>query len=458
MKSNIRIINQQIDTLKFHYYPTDDLSQEEIHKYNNFVTQLKELKNEAQSIQDTSNDNRFVKTNISNMSFNVMAQTIKMFQVNLIGGEISMALRQIKEKGTNPILKVEFRSEYLTRFGYVFAINQINSMIKTFLPSFHIKVSEIHLATDLQGYNFRKIDKDRFGYRSRTSTDHENGVSLTLHGTQSKIETMSFGKGDFMCRVYNKTKQIKKVKKAGYVQALRWETNEDYNEYEDVWRVEFQLRRKYLKTLSGKNGKLDGFLEVLNEIPSIWSLCINRFVHYNLTDKQCTDLYLENVTSNTHKKRKQRAGKSKVWETIQYFNENENIAEITKDVELSKPESEYVINAYKSVASTFVKLARGGFNIDDLSSLLHKAEQKHFEKTGLTILDSARLKTLDYINKSIIDEDYETYYKDTYNNIKLALSTLENPTQKRAFQDELIKRDFPIYNNVDCISETWEYE
>jgi hypothetical protein len=464
----MNIINQQIDTLKLHYYSIDEQSSSYIETYNNFVDKLKDNKLEAMEIKNNSNELRFVKTTLQDINyidyeFKVMASTIKSFQVNLINADISVAFKKITKISSNPIIRVEFRSEYLTRYGYVFCIKQVNNIIKKILPTYTIKVSEIHLATDIQGYNFNNLDKDRFAYRSRLSEDMDEQNSIQkIFGTGLKKTGFTFGKGDFMLRVYNKTTQLRTIKKSGYVIPLRWEQHKNYDEHKDVWRVEFQLRRNYLKTLIGSNGILDGFEKVLNDIPNIWGHCVKRFVHYNLNDKQCIDVYRgyyinkknqsKVLTYDNLKKRRLRAGISKVWQLISLFNNTEPNIDLTKFIEIKKPEVEYTVNAFKGVISTFIKLNKGNFNKEDLALVLCQAEELNIEKTGLSILDSCRLKSLDYINVQkkyytkygSISDGYKDFKKDLFQNISDVFLSLEDKEYQQNLLKQLGKKGFTL--------------
>jgi hypothetical protein len=60
---------------------------------------------------------------------------------------------------------------------------------------------------------------------------------------------MTFGKGDLMLRIYNKTKEISENKKKGFIQVLNWQHNPKFDIDLPVWRIEGQIRREKLKHL-----------------------------------------------------------------------------------------------------------------------------------------------------------------------------------------------------------------
>jgi len=464
MNSNIRIINQMVDTLKLHYYPSQDLTDKELGNYNLFISDLKDLKQQAMNIVSDIQQDRKVKTNIDNIGFDVMARAVKSFSVLLQNNDITIALKNVTEKSNNPVIKIEFRSEYLTRNGYVRCINRVNKIIESFLPKYKIKVSEIHLATDIQGYNFTPMDRQRFKFRNRTLQEF-NEVDNTAFSSGTKQTGFSFGKDSFMLRVYDKTHQIHYKKDAGYVKVLRWETNSLYNEDQKVWRIEFQFRRDYLKTLVTDTGVLDGFENVLNAIPEIWKHAIDRFVHHGLTDDQCVDVYRgytldkngikKELTKDAHRKRLQRAGASNLWKGISLFNNTASNHEITHFKESKKPEVEYVVNCFKGLVSTYVKLNRGNFNSLDLSEILVTANEQELNKKGFSILDNAKLKSVDYVQNmrtqyeqnGIITDGFDQYNYDLKKNLLETLRSIDDKEYQAKFFDECIKRGTLIYGN-----------
>ncbi len=89
---------------------------------------------------------------INDVSFNVMAVSQSSFNVVLQNSDISISLLKISDTHSNPIIKVEFRAQFLLRNGYTVAINLVKDIINSMIQTYKIKVSEIHLAKDLQGY------------------------------------------------------------------------------------------------------------------------------------------------------------------------------------------------------------------------------------------------------------------------------------------------------------------
>ncbi len=463
----VKIINQMVDTLKIQFYPSQDLNDKQISAYNMFIEDSKELKQEAMLLKNDNKDMRYVKTTIDSVSFNVMASVGGTgFSVHLKNNDVDMMFAKISDKSNNPIIKVEFRSEYLSRNGYVKCLNEVQNTIRFVLPLFSIKVSELHIATDIQGYNFTKLDVERIKCRNRLKSGYED-VIKSQFSQGSKFNSMSFGKDDLMCRIYNKTTQIKTVPHAGYVEQTRWIPNGLYDPEIDVWRIEIQFRRKHLKTLIGKDGVLDGFAVVLNSIPDLWAYGCSRFVHHDLSRQQCIDMITQDTVHNgkliplsqsTINKRYQRAGISKLWETVSTFN-NFKSEDIAKYKEAKKPEVQYVVNCFKGVVSTATKLLRGNFNSEILAEIITQANEEDLNKKGLSILNSAKLKAVDYMkhtkesynNYGVITDGFKDYNSDLQNNLKKTFQLIEqtDPKQANEFFEQCVKRGTMIYNRFD---------
>ena len=470
MNNPITIINQMVDTLKIQMYPSQDLNEQQINTYNMFIEDSKELKQEAMLLKNDNKDLRSVKTKIDHKSFNVMASVGGTgFSVHLKNNDVDMMFAKISDKSNNPIIKIEFRSEYLSRFGYVKCLEQVQQTIRFILPMFSIKVSELHIATDIQGYNFTKLDLERVRCRNRIKKGYDD-VIKSQFSQGSKFNSMSFGKDDFMMRIYNKTSQIATVPHAAYVEQTRWVPNGLYNPDIEVWRIEVQFRRKHLKTLIGKDGVLDGFAVVLNSIPDLWSYAMSRFVHHNLSRQQALDMIAKDTIHNGKlipltqyaiNKRYQRAGLSELWTTVSTFNnfKSENISKIN---ESKKPEVQYLINCYKGVVSCATKLLRGDFNSEVIAEIITNANEEELNKKGLSILNSAKLKAVDYMqdrekeytNYGVISDGFKEYESDLQNNLQKTFQLIEqtDPTQANEFFEQCIKRGAMIYNRFDTSS------
>jgi hypothetical protein len=455
----ITTLNDIVDTLKLQFYPNYNTTSEEMENYNKTVDMFIEHKANAMEIKNHDNQKRFVNVEFANNKFRVMAVSQSSFNVVLQNGDISIGLLKHSNAHKNPLIKVEFRAEFLLRFGYEKAIQSVKNLISNFFDNYLIKVSEIHLAKDIQGYEFSPFDFHRTKTLSKSKTIHHADISNEYY-YGNKFTGYSIGKGDEMLRVYNKTTEIAHKKEKAFIQVLSWAYNPNFKQSRNVWRIEFQLRRERLKYLLGKNGLLDSLDNVLKSIADLWSYCTSRFVHKQLSNQEVLEQlqgfkYLKSgeikiLTPETLRKRFQRADSSFLWDTIQTFQDKQGyLPQRVKDIK--KPEVEYVKNAYKATLSTFVKLKRGDFNSHELTEILIQANKEMVEKCGLNLVDKARLNALDYMTNAkvyyeqngIIQDGFYEYQKDLINNIQQTYALVENEPSNlltfEAFQKRINK-------------------
>lgn len=88
-----------------------------------------------------------------------------------------------------------------------------------------------------------------------------------VHLAGATPQTFQYGKGEIVCRVYNKSAEIAVSGKGWLRQA--WQHCPDYLADQDVWRIEFQLRRPFLKDTGGTEA-----LAVFGRLPDLWATCL----------------------------------------------------------------------------------------------------------------------------------------------------------------------------------------
>jgi hypothetical protein len=441
----INIINQAVDTYKEHLYPTVELTESEIIDYNDFVADLIEVKKDVQKINSTNGDERFITETINNQKFHVMATTQKGFAVTIKNGDVSISFKRFKKVSKQPCIKIEYRAEYLARYGYVKCVTQTQNFLKYIIPHFQAITSEIHLCTDIQGYDFTMLDFFRMKSRARKKEIYTEEDSKAYYEGM-KFTGFTLGSGDFMVRIYNKTHEIKKYPEKAFVKPSRWYVSENYNEDLEVWRIEVQIRRNRLKHYFNDVKFLDDSINCLNNIDSIWSLFMERFEHKNLDDDSVVEIMkgkkkLKNGTEKllskyAIRKRFQRSELTNIWNKIQTFFESKG-KNLTYYDEVSKPSKLYVENSFKSLVSTLTKHLKGRFDPYALADIIIESNEQYKDKKGFSIFDGAKLKTIDYFNQTILNykvqkengfstvsDDFNEYEKELENNILAMFSVM----------------------------------
>lgn len=422
-------VAQVVDTIKLHFYHGEETTVNDLMKYGRFVGDLSDLKTEAQSIHHSNNDMRYVNYKFGMDQFRVMAQTVRGFQVTLQNSDVSISFKSLAQKtkdqypdGFNfdtvveglpvqPVIRAEFRASYLAREGHKKAIQYVVDLVKKyFLDKFRIKVSELHLATDVQGYAFKQLDYQRFRTRkSRNSLHDDENQSSGYYYAGRKFTGFSLGSGDHMIRIYNKTVEIKKNPDKEFIKWFAWELNPDYDPYAEVWRIEVQYRREMLKTIHDSvHGLLDGFENVLASIPTLWNLALEKVCMVDLDDRKCLEHFLGYrevdgvqlpLEHNTVRMRIQRALIHPLWEFLSGW--RGSIGNRTETFTAPVTGAfRWVSNSIKAFLSTALK-HYGDLSPKLLEDAVNRAESEIIRDKGLTLMDNAVNNTLDHLGSVI---------------------------------------------------------
>lgn len=416
---------QIVDTLKLHFYHGDQTTSRVLVDYAKKLSALSDLKEEAYAIKHSNNDMRYVNHMIGNERFRVMATTVSGFSITLQNNDVSISFKSLSNKllpehypenydfntvvktPIQPVIRVEFRASFLARVGHVKAIDYVVKLIERhFITDFKIKVSELHLATDLQGYSFSHIDYHRFRTLKKTIQSHNEEGSHNFYYQGRKFTGFVYGSGDDMLRIYNKTVEIKKNPDKAFIKTLYWEHHPKYDPYKEVWRIEIQYRREKLKTIyDDKNGLLDGFENVMASIPSLWDRALEKVAMVDLSDEKCLEHYLGYATDSngvkvplqyeTITKRIYRAVLHPLWEFLKGW--KNAVSNSTSIHEAPKTGAfQWVENSIKSLLSTMLK-HYGDLSPKYLEDAFLRAEQNSIIDKGITLVDNAVNNTLDYL-------------------------------------------------------------
>jgi len=414
----MKIINQIVDTLKLHFY-NNDLIEFNKEKFNSYIDELRVLKAQAQEIHHENNEMRFIPYKLGDYEFHLMATSVNGFSVVLKNKEVTIALRKIN-KNTTPFCKVEFRSEFLVRDGYLNAVNRVLKLIKSEIHSNPvIKVSEIHLATDIQGVDFNILDIYRFRTRARKKSlyreeDEFQANSLYLQGM--RLSGFVFGSGNYMMRVYNKTLEIRKNRNKEYIKLYKWEHNENYNPNLDVWRIEIQYRREKLKTLvDEKFHQLDKFESVLNAIPSLWVKAVSDFKFMDLSDEEVIMISkgyrtfkngkVRPLTNKAISRIYEKKEITNFWQELQVWNFH-NYNQISSFMPVTYSSFYYLQNQVKGLFSQMYKVY-GDITPENFIKTFIESNKLELKQNSRTLLDSVIYKQLENFVKI---KHYENNY------------------------------------------------
>lgn len=428
---------QNIDTLKYHLYPSLLLSGTDISGYNVLLDKLLSNKLLAQTQKNDNKSFKQYQHAFGSDSFQIMPSTVRGFSVSIQNQDVTIHLKKLVVTiDQSPFIKVEFRAHFLQRNGYMSAVQKINKFLKDHIISHYvIKISELHLHCDIQGYNFSILDFHRMKSKTRNNRYYDNDATNdSFYFSGRSFQGFMRGGGDYMLRVYNKTKEIKKFPNKSYIEEL-WKTNKNYDPTKNVFRIEFQLRREKLKNMVIDGQVLDGFEVILNNLNNIWGRCLKDFSLRDISDKDTTEIMLGFKTLKNGEQRvlsrdgvRTRFDRSDVhplWKVIETFNGHYQTDKIETFVKPFTKDFIYVHNAFKAFLST--SLSHFG---DLLPSTIEEAMQKVSEYTlkkhEKTVLEDVYSKRLDRFNKlEIYNPDDEKLYNDKHKFVNRVFDTIE---------------------------------
>lgn len=298
-------------------------------------------------------------------------------------------------KDINEFFKIGFKDKYKNRglndirvqlqgIGiYTVGIKSLNEFINNFLladyVTGHFPITRVDLNSFVQ-YDFSFLTKEMFVTRKRQYT------TISEIGNASSVQTIYVGKEPFKLRLYNKKEELKKSKKKDLM--YEYFANNDFDLEKDIFNVEFELHRTYLKTFN------------ISTIEELLSNAVNLFKQ-SMDDIRLVDI--SNITENDIKNNsKNRAETLNIWEHIKNSYKLDDFLQIQLPLErLKRAISIYDDNKFEL---EYLGLLRKAFinnlNIDkNYTNFLFDKVKESLTKTTTT----KELKK-NYIDVELIDE------------------------------------------------------
>lgn len=155
-----------------------------------------------------------------------------------------------------PSIRLQIRSEFIHSVGAEAALSWFTEKLNQIEIYPAWTFSRIDLYVDIQGWDLSGFEKDRFLCRAKNISSYEE---------DGQFSGFTFGKRKsktILCRIYNKTLELRTSKKLWT--AMAWDEN--YDADLDVYRIEFEFNRNALKEFG-----LNTSNETLNSIAGLWS-------------------------------------------------------------------------------------------------------------------------------------------------------------------------------------------
>ncbi|MBT4513313.1 MAG: hypothetical protein HOC20_14025 [Chloroflexi bacterium] len=198
--------------------------------------------------------------NFQGVPFVVMRSGSRRHTYTLVNDDMTVQIKPGALGGTiYPEVHIVFRSAYLWRKnGWLDACIETKRWVSQWAHVRETKVSRMDVMVDL-AIPMPKLQHNYIEVVSRMQKKHsfvegqkrevlvESAMDIQQFTKGLKLTGYNFGSSELMCRMYDKTHEIKKSGKEWFKEL--WERS-GWQEGTPVTRIEFQCRRKFLKEMS----------------------------------------------------------------------------------------------------------------------------------------------------------------------------------------------------------------
>ncbi len=254
-----------------------------------------EFRRRLQEFKDEFNDEHLCGPEVSErsfdlgwqgMSFNMSRTGAKKSPYKLTSGDIVLLFSNHQHTASYPNCRIEIHSMSCWNPGWKAVLDRFFALLEQLGCSVHREVpTEYHLAADLIGVDYTRTSLIN---QRRWIVKAPKKISPTYEFY--KPNYISFGKGDFMFRCYDKTTELKHdaVKRDFFYNV--WFDRLCYVP-EHVTRIEFQIRRAVSKEL-----QINTVEDLESNLDAIWEYCVGspdpvgqkgwaRFCNRNISEK-----------------------------------------------------------------------------------------------------------------------------------------------------------------------------
>ncbi len=281
---NNRILATGVDTLEVGYC---------IKEYLLTQGQLDWIAQAKLDAQSTPEDNDLGVVGINGVSLKVNRTGAQRYEYIMSNGDIIVKFAPRAQSGRYyPELHIRYKSEYLWRVGWLKATKQVRDWLNTWAVIIEDKVSRADICVDL-GMSIPELNMAQIVSYAR-GRSKEGGIHYGEHYQGRVISGYSIGKGDMMCRIYDKTREILKSGKQWFQDI--WRQN-GWIAGMSVTRVECQYRRNVLRELQTNSLK-----DLELQLGDLWQYAVAKW------------LTIRDISSHKNNRRWKVSG---WWQTVQ---------------------------------------------------------------------------------------------------------------------------------------------
>jgi len=176
-------------------------------------------------------------------TFSVSPKGSHGYEYILVNSDVTIQLAEEARGGMRfPEVRVTFRSEYLWRHGWQACYFRFKKWLDAWAEVDGERVSRVDLTIDLA----LSLPEISFRDQEVVTPAHSKTEYYQRHLTGLAETGFTFGKGDLVCRIYDKVVEISHSNKIWFEDLWR---KQGWDGISPVTRVEFQCRRGFLKDM-----------------------------------------------------------------------------------------------------------------------------------------------------------------------------------------------------------------
>jgi hypothetical protein len=253
-----------IDTL-YYFYETND-------NYDDFfldiLEQLEESKGRFEK-RDISYSNNDLKVSINNQILEFNGKSQGFYWFTNLDNFVTVGFKDnLTNRGLNDI-QVQFTAVGIYTLGLKALLRYVDDIFKEVMTGYKpiTRVDlNIFVQTDLSW-----LTKDMFVSRKRRYATHMKEIC-----SKYKMQTLYIGKEPFLLRLYDKKEELKNSKKNEMM--VEYFLNNGFTREGDIFNIEFELHRKYLKTYN-----IDTVDDLLGHAEKLFKDCMDSIRLVDLT-------------------------------------------------------------------------------------------------------------------------------------------------------------------------------
>lgn len=225
-----------IDTL-FYFYQSNKL-------YDDFFSDLlEELERKKKEFDDkeVSYENRDLKVSINNNVFEFNGRANGFYWFTHLDSFVKVGFKDSKSNQALHNIQIQFISVGIYTLGLRSLLNYVDEIFKNITTGYK-PVTRVDLNMFVQT-DLSWLNKEMFVSRKRKYTSHLKEIC-----SKYKLQTLYIGQSPFKLRLYDKRAELKNSPKREMM--YDYFSRHDINREEDIFNIEFECHRKYLKTFS----------------------------------------------------------------------------------------------------------------------------------------------------------------------------------------------------------------